>query len=113
MQFTKLEIWQRSRKLSIEVYRYSKKISDYGFRDQITRCSLSVPSNISEGIEKDYVKEKIRFLTISKGSLGEFYTQVDIGIEVGFIDRELGAKWMAESKALARMIGGLIKSLRG
>ncbi len=112
MQFTKLEIWQRSRKLTIAVYRYSEKISDYGFRDQITRCSLSVPSNIAEGLEKDYIKEKIRFLTISKGSLGELYTQVDIGVEIGYIEKDTGIEWMAESRALAKMIGGLIKSLR-
>ena len=112
MQFQNLDIWKRSRQLSIEVYRYSRCIKDYGFKDQITRCTLSVPSNIAEGIEKDYQKEKSRYLAISKGSLGEFYTQVDIGIEVGFIEKELGMKWMCEAKELSKMIAGLIKRLK-
>jgi len=94
MQFKKLAIWQRSRALSIDVYKQSLNIKDYGFKDQITRSALSVPSNIAEGMEKDYTKEKARFLTISKGSLGEFSTQVDIGIEVGFINKIIGMKWI-------------------
>jgi len=59
MRYENLEVWKRSRKLTIDVYRMSNSIKDYGFRDQITRCCLSVPSNIAEGFEKGYEKEKL------------------------------------------------------
>jgi len=88
-------------------------IRDYGFKDQLTRCALSVPSNIAEGFEKDYIKEKCRYLSISKGSLGEFVTQVDIGIEVGFIDKSVGNRWMSEAVELSKMIGKLLHNLKG
>ena len=113
MQFKNLDIWKRSRLLTIDVYRQTQSIKDYGFKDQVTRCALSVPSNIAEGFEKDYVKEKRRYLAISKGSLGEFVTQIDIGIEVGFIDKTIGCSWMAEAEELSKMIGRLILNLKG
>ena len=111
MKYENLEIWKRSRVLAIEVYKYSSSIKDFGFRDQITRSALSVPSNIAEGFEKDYEKEKARFLSISKGSLGEFKTQADIGVEVGFIARSQGSAWMKEAEAISKMIGNLINKL--
>ncbi len=112
MQYEDLQIWKRSRALTIDVFRNSYLIKEYGFKDQITRSALSIPSNIAEGMEKDYLKEKIRFLAISKGSVGEFKTQTDIGIEIGFIESNLGKKWMNEAKELSKMIGKLIQVLR-
>ncbi|WP_444994307.1 four helix bundle protein [Aliikangiella sp. IMCC44359] len=112
MRYRNLAIWKRSRGLSISVYKYSLKIRDFGFKDQLTRSALSVPSNIAEGFEKNYTKEKTRFLSISKGSLGEFATQVDIGVEVGFIEKSIGNKWMQEAEELSKMIGKLIQIIK-
>ena len=111
MKYENLDIWKRSRALSIEIYRESNNIRDYGFKDQMTRSALSIPSNIAEGFEKDYEKEKARFLSIAKGSAGELKTQVDIGVEVGFIEKEIGTIWMKELEILSKMIGKLIVRL--
>jgi four helix bundle protein len=46
------------------------------------RSSLSVASNIAEGMEKDSYKDKIRFLNIAEGSIAELITQIYIGIEI-------------------------------
>jgi len=51
-------------------------------------------------------------LSIAKGSIGEFKTQVDIGIEVGFIGGSIGNSWMNEAELLSRMIGSLIAKLK-
>jgi len=112
LQFRNLEIWKRSRALSIDVYKRTSNLKDFGFKDQLTRCALSVPSNIAEGFEKDYSKEKRRYLLISKGSLGEFVTQVDIGIEVGFVERAVGDRWINEAIELSKMIGSLARNLK-
>jgi four helix bundle protein len=49
MNFEKLDVWKRSCQLSADVYSSLKGLKDFGFKDQITRASLSVPSNIAEG----------------------------------------------------------------
>jgi len=52
MKFEDLEIWKRSARLSTELYKHFVHINDYGFRDQITRSGLSIPSNIAGGFYK-------------------------------------------------------------
>jgi len=51
MKYEDLEIWKKSRLLAIEVYKNTENLKDFGFKGQITRCALSVPSNIAEGFE--------------------------------------------------------------
>ena len=84
---------------------------DYGFKDQITRSALSVPSNIAEGCERKSLKERQRFFAIAKGSIGEFATQADIGSEVEFVPKDVAVRWQSEALQISRMLGALIKSL--
>jgi len=53
-------------------------LKDFGFKDQITRSSLSIASNIAEGMERSTEKEKARFLEIARGSAAELRTQIQI-----------------------------------
>ena len=62
MKCEKLEVWKRSCRLSVEIYKYFKENKDFAFKEQITKTSLSIPSNIAEGMEKNYPKEKKRKL---------------------------------------------------
>jgi len=62
-----LDVWKRSCRLSVGIYQYFQDSKDYGFKDQITRSSLSIASNIAEGMEKASKKESIKFLDIAKG----------------------------------------------
>ena len=113
MRFEKLEVWIESKDLAVTVYREMRQIKDFGFRDQITRSALSVPSNIAEGLERNSDKELARFLTISKASCGEFRTQTIIGKEIGYIDSETSDKWLENSARIGRMLGGFIKRVEG
>ncbi|GAB3108945.1 four helix bundle protein [Aestuariicella hydrocarbonica] len=109
MLYENLAVWQRSRALTIQVYRHFSGCRDFGFKDQITRSALSVPSNIAEGFERESIKERCRFLSFAKGSLGEFKTQADIGIEIEYIPWNIGTLWMAECDELAKMLASLIR----
>ncbi|QDP01978.1 four helix bundle protein [Thalassotalea sp. PS06] len=109
MKFEQLNVWQRSLALSKEVYLHFKSCPDYGFKDQITRSSLSIPSNIAEGHERQSTKELIRFLMYSRGSCGELRTQIYLGIEIDYIDSSVGQRWIDESIEISKMITGLIK----
>ncbi|MBL4772226.1 MAG: four helix bundle protein [Alcanivoracaceae bacterium] len=79
MSFKNIDVWNKSRNLSVAVYGGMSNLKDFGFKDQITRSSLSVPSNIAEGYERFSNKELIRFLYIAKGSCGELQAQIIIG----------------------------------
>ena len=51
LKFEDLEVWKRSARLSSDIYKSMKSCKDYGFKDQLTRASLSIPSNIAEAKE--------------------------------------------------------------
>ncbi|WP_457606013.1 four helix bundle protein [Nitratifractor sp.] len=105
-----LNVWKRSAALSAEIYLYFRDFNDFGFKDQITRSSLSIPSNISEGVERSTAKETIRFLNIAEGSCAELITQIYIGMKIEYIDSTTGSKWIKELQELHRMLGALKKS---
>ena len=92
MKCEKLDVWKISVRLSSDVYKSYFKLKDYGFKDQITRSALSIPSNIAEGMEKSSIKDQIRFLDIAKGSAAEFATQTYIAIDISYINKEDGTE---------------------
>ena len=85
-------------------------MKDYGFKDQITRAALSIPSNISEGFERESQKECLNFLSYAKGSCGELRTQIYIGIKIDYIQHDVGEKWLREALEISSMLSGLIKT---
>jgi four helix bundle protein len=75
--FRGLVVWQKAKKLAVRIYKISNEGllgKDFGFRDQIRRSAVSIPSNIAEGDERGTDKESIRFFYIAKGSLAELRT---------------------------------------
>jgi len=112
MRFEDLDVWQRGRQLCADVYKKLDRIHNFGFRDQITRSALSIPSNIAEGFERESAKECLQFLSYAKGSCGELRTQIYIGMDVGYIDESHGQLWLREAREISSMISGLIKTRR-
>jgi four helix bundle protein len=107
-----LEVWQKAVDLSVCVYEEMRECRDYGLKDQICRSSVSVPSNIAEGMERDSKKETIHFLHIAKGSCAEVRTQLLIAKRVGYIDEAKFTALNLDGKSISRMLHGLIKSLK-
>jgi four helix bundle protein len=112
MSYESLDVWKRAVELSVTLYRETRDLNDWGFRDQLTRSGLSIPSNIAEGFERDSQAEIARFLTIAKGSAGEVRTQVLIGKEAGFLQKTQADKWADEAHQLGKMLGALINRYR-
>ena len=79
------------------------------------RSAISIPSNIAEGAERDSDGDFIRFLRISKGSCGEFRTQLYISERVQkALDQDLiaGSRDMIkETREISAMLQGLIRSI--
>ena len=109
--FEDLEVWKRSCTLAVNVYETTKDWSDYGLKDQMQRCAVSIPSNIAEGHERRG-KDFGRFLRIAKGSAAELRTQIYIAKKIGVIPNEQFTKLLDESKQISKMLAGLHKSIQ-
>ena len=107
MNFENLDVWKRSARLSAEIYKATASLKDFGFRDQLTRSGLSVPSNIAEGMSRDSIKEQKRFLDIARSSLSEARTQIYIGLDIGYLPKQQGHEWLVETRELSAMINSL------
>lgn len=108
MNFEDLSIWQEGYKLCVDIYTLFKFCKDYSFKDQICRASVSIPSNIAEGFERDSNKEFIRFLYFSKGSCGELRTQLKIAKSIGYISNEDCEIYSQRIIKLSKMIQSFI-----
>jgi four helix bundle protein len=110
--FRELLVWQRAKALAVEVYRMTGSgavARDFGLKDQMRRCAVSVPSSIAEGDERDTDREAVRFFYIAKGSLAELRTQVEIGKDVGYFDEVVFERVDGECAEIGCMLGALIR----
>lgn len=104
--FEDLQIWQDGVELAVKTYTLFKDCKDWGIRDQVQRASVSVPSNIAEGFDRNSNNEFIRFLKIAKGSCGELRTQFIIAERVGLLENanKIIEETRKESKKIQKMI---------
>ena len=95
-RFEELDVWKRSCRLSVELYKHLGRCNNLSCRDQVTRAGLSIASNIAEGFERESRAELLRYLRIAKGSCGEVRTQLLIGIEANLLPWETGQALVSE-----------------
>ena len=111
--FRELKVWQKSKDLAVQIYKVTRDGTfsrDFGFKDQIRRASVSIPSNIAEGDERGSNKEAVRFFYIAKGSLAELQTQLEIAHEIGYLDELTVNELLDKSETIGKMLGSLIKA---
>lgn len=107
-----LEIWQKSMDLTIEVYSLTKLMPQeekYALSDQMRRAAVSIPSNIAEGIGRGSEKETVRFLYISKGSLLELETQLEICKRLNFISESSYLYISTMIESICKMLNSFIQ----
>lgn len=75
----------------------------YGLKSQMSRCAISVPSNIAEGSSRSSIKDFSHFLDIALGSSFELETQLIIAQELFQVDNE---SIIEKCQNLQRMITG-------
>jgi four helix bundle protein len=111
--FQKLQVWLKAKDLAVKIYQLTKNESiakDFGFKDQIQRASLSIPSNIAEGDELGTDKQSVRHFYIAKGSSAELQTLIIIGSEIGYLNSKIAEELINESKTISYMLAKLISA---
>ncbi len=113
--FRDLLVWQKSMSFVTEIYKVSNafpKEEVFGLTSQIRRCSVSVPSNISEGFGREGVKDYLRFLNVAIASLFELQTQLEIAYNLEYIKKEKFDDLYELSREIERMLSSFIRSIK-
>jgi four helix bundle protein len=110
-KFEDIIAWQKSKFLTIEIYKIFSSLKDYGFKDQIQRASVSVMNNIAEGFERRGDKEFKKFLFIAKGSCGEVRSMIGLASELHYISEQNSQILYDQSCEISKILSGLIRSL--
>jgi len=113
--YRELIAWQKSMRLAKAAYRISQELprkEAYGLISRMQQAAVSVPSNIAEGHGKLTDLQFRPFLGNARGSLCELHTQVELACDLGYISSDKLKGFMEQSSEVARLINGLINSLR-
>lgn len=73
------------------------------------RAAVSAPSNLAEGAARSTKKEFAHFISIAKGSLSEFETQMLIAAELGYLAPE--HEIFASLDRVGKLLSGLHKNV--
>ncbi len=109
--YKNLDTWKKSMELVKTVYQLVKhypKEELYGLTSQTKRAAVSVPSNIAEGVGRNYKKDTIQFLHISRGSMYELDTLINVAVMNGFISEAAFSEMPDKIEECLKMINGLI-----
>jgi four helix bundle protein len=112
--YKKLIVWQKSMDLTAEIYSLVTllpKEETYGLSDQMRRAVISIPSNIAEGRGRLYRKEFLQFVSISRGSLYEVETQLEICERLNYFDQTKTDKAKSLIAEISKMLNALAVSL--
>jgi len=86
--FEKLEVWNDARNLVKMIYLQTNNFPErerFGLSSQMQRAVVSIVSNIAEGVSRNSVKEKIRFVELAYGSLMELYCQLYVSVDLDYL----------------------------
>ncbi len=109
-----LLVWQKSMDLVKAIHQETRsfpKEEIYGLSSQMRRAAVSVPCNIAEGQGRMSKKQFKQFLALSRGSVLELETQIQIAGDLGFLSPENTEALIGRPGELLRMLNGLMKSI--
>ena len=113
--YRKLIAYQKGKEVVKRTYQLLKKFpaeERYAMCDQLRRASVSISSNIAEGINRFSVKDKAHFVEMAYGLLMEVSSQFEIAEELGYISSgdRLSMDMLIEEEA--RLLSGLLNSYK-
>ncbi|HNX82500.1 MAG TPA: four helix bundle protein [Candidatus Omnitrophota bacterium] len=112
--FEKLEVYQKSISFSEKVYKICSQFPQaetYGLSGQLKRASVSISSNIAEGMGRYNKGETVQFLRIARGSIYECVPLIEISSRQGYVSKPDHDLILESCNELAKMVNGLINSL--
>ena len=96
-----------------EIYLLTKQFPKeelYGLTSQIRRSAVSIPTNIAEGLGRQYKKDTLQFFYVSRGSIYELETLINIGLMANIISENDFERLLPPIERALKLLYGLIKS---
>ena len=112
--FEDLEVWQMARELCADFHkicRVGEFAKDFDLRSQMRRSVGSSMDNIAEGFERNGKKEFVQFLSISKGSIGEFRSQLYRALDNEYISKEQFEMLFGKAQSISVKLNNFISYL--
>ena len=113
--YRKLIAYQKAKEVVKRTYKLLKKFPPeerYAMCDQLRRASVSITSNIAEGVTRYSVKDKSHFIEIAYGSLMEVSSQLEIAEDLDYITLEDRLNMDKLIEEVARLLSGLQSSYK-
>jgi four helix bundle protein len=113
--FRELKVWERSHKLTLEVYKATARFPKdelYGLTSQIRRACASVPANIAEGCGRSGVPELGRFFNIAMGSASELEYHLLLARDLGFVSLDTYEELASLVTEVKRMLAAYLMKVR-
>jgi len=110
--YKELLVWQKSLTFANDVISLIDNLETdrkhFRLIEQLEAAATSVPMNIAEGKGRESKKEFVHFLYISRGSLYETMTLLEIFQMRGWLNNEAFHNLQQKSNEIAKMLKGLI-----
>lgn len=113
--FTELEIWKRSHKLTVDIYRATQKFPKeeiYGLTSQIRRAVSSIPTNIAEGCGRRTNAELANFLNIASGSASEVEYELLLAKDLNYLNDIQYQQFAKEVREIRSMLSAYMTKVR-
>jgi four helix bundle protein len=113
--YRELIIWQKSIQIVTNIYKLTRNFPKkklFGLISQMRMCTISIPSNIAEGFGRNSQGDFKRFLNIALGSTYELKTQIEISLNLEYLNIENYKKLMESSVVLEKMTNSLASKIK-
>ena len=113
--YRRLIAYQKAKEVVKRTYKYLKMFPSeerFAMCDQLRRSSVSITSNIAEGVNRYSVKDKCHFIEMAFGSLMEVSSQFEIAEELGYITTEDRMSMDELIREVSRLLSGLKNSFK-
>jgi len=113
--FRKLNVWQRARQLTRDIYRETRAFpaeEQFGLSAQLRRAAVSIMCNLAEGCARSGRRDQLRLLNIAYASAAETECLLVAAGDQAILAETSSAELIAAAIEIQRMLAGLMRALR-
>lgn len=111
--YRRLVVYQHSRKYVKTIYALTRSFPKdelFALTNQLRRAAVSITSNIEEAMGRYSDKDKLHFLEFAFGSLYETMSQIEIALDLDYINEEQYNDIETQVTDISKMLSGLRQS---